>query len=58
MLLTAAEVFLARAEAADRGWTSENMNTLYQAGINASFAQWGLTAAHCQLFYSVRCGTG
>lgn len=50
MLLTASEVFLARAEAADRGWTSENMNTLYQAGINASFAQWGLTAPSASYF--------
>lgn len=40
VILSAAEVFLARAEAADRGWTSENMNTMYQAGVNASFAQW------------------
>lgn len=44
VILTAAETFLARAEAADRGWTSENMNTVYQAGINASFAQWGIAA--------------
>jgi hypothetical protein len=46
VVLSAAEVFLARVEAADRGWTSEggSINTLYQQGINASFAQWGLTA--------------
>jgi hypothetical protein len=43
-ILTAAETFLTRAEAADRGWTSENMNNMYQQGINASFEQWGLTA--------------
>ncbi len=41
--LSAAEVYLARAEAADRGWTAENMNTRYQEGVNASFAQWNLT---------------
>ncbi|MGQ0740453.1 MAG: SusD/RagB family nutrient-binding outer membrane lipoprotein [Bacteroidota bacterium] len=50
MLLTAAEVFLARAEAADRGWTSENMNSVYQQGINASFAQWGLAAPAAAYF--------
>ncbi len=50
MLLSAAEVFLARAEAADRGWTSENMTSLYQAGINASFAQWGLAAPAANYF--------
>ncbi len=44
VILSAAETFLARAEAADRGWTSENMNSMYQQGINASFAQWGIPA--------------
>ena len=45
-IVTAASVTLARAEAADRGWTSEtaNTNTLYQAGITLSFTQWGLAA--------------
>jgi hypothetical protein len=45
-VMTAASVLLARAEAADRGWTSESANTttLYQAGITASFEQWGLAA--------------
>lgn len=43
-IVTAAQVFLARAEAADRGWTSENMTAMYNAGIAASFAQWGLAA--------------
>jgi len=43
-LVTAAETHLLRAEAADRGWTTENMNALYQAGIEISFQQWGLAA--------------
>jgi hypothetical protein len=45
-IVTAAQVFLARAEAADRGWTSETANTkvLYEAGITANFIQWGLAA--------------
>jgi len=42
VLVSAAETQLLRAEAADRGWTTENMNALYQAGIAASFSQWGL----------------
>jgi hypothetical protein len=42
VVVGAAHVLLARAEAADRGWTTENMNALYQQGINASFEQWGL----------------
>lgn len=43
-VMTAARTLLARAEAADRGWTSEtaNTNTLYQNGIKAAFTQWGL----------------
>lgn len=43
-LVTAAETHLLRAEAADRGWTTENMNALYQAGIEISFQQWGIAA--------------
>ena len=45
-IMTASHVLLARAEAADRGWTSETTNTdsLYQNGIIASFTQWGLAA--------------
>ena len=41
-LITASQVALARAEAAQRGWTSENVKSWYQAGITASFLQWGL----------------
>jgi len=45
-IVKASSVLLARAEAADRGWTSETANTktLYQAGIAASYVQWGLEA--------------
>jgi hypothetical protein len=45
-LMTAAHVLLARAEAADRGWTPETANTktLYEAGITASHTQWGIAA--------------
>jgi len=42
VLVSAAETHFLRAEAADRGWTTENMNALYQAGIAVSFSQWGL----------------
>jgi len=44
VLVSAAETHLLRAEAADRGWTTEDMNTLYQAGIAVSHAQWGIAA--------------
>lgn len=43
-IVTAAEAFLLRAEAADRGWTTENMASVYQSGIAASHTQWGAAA--------------
>lgn len=54
LILTASHVFLARAEAADRGWTSETANarTLYQTGITLSFLQWGLEAPDATYFNS------
>ncbi len=42
-VVTAAQVLIARAEAADRGWTSENATAVYNAGITAAFEQWGLS---------------
>ncbi|HMK03206.1 MAG TPA: SusD/RagB family nutrient-binding outer membrane lipoprotein [Ferruginibacter sp.] len=42
-LISSAQTWLARAEAADRGWTGENMINAYNTGIDQSFAQWGLT---------------
>jgi hypothetical protein len=38
-ILKASQLFLARAEAAVRGWTSENKNTMMVAGVNASFGE-------------------
>jgi len=51
-LITTSQVLLARAEAADRGWTSETANTgvLYQEGISQSFLQWGLAAPDAAYF--------
>lgn len=43
IIISAAEVTLARAEAADRGWTAESAATVYAQGIALSFAQWGAT---------------
>ena len=42
VIVSAAQMLLARAEAADRGWTTENAFTLFTNGINASFEQWGI----------------
>lgn len=40
VLMTAAEVWFLRAEAALRKWSSENVQSCYENGIRASFAQW------------------
>lgn len=44
VIVGAADVTLARAEAADYGWTTENVTTLYNQGITLSFEQWGMAA--------------
>lgn len=43
IIISAAEVTLARAEAADRLWTTESVATVYAQGIALSFGQWGVT---------------
>lgn len=44
-LLTAGQVFLARAEAARLGWTAETASTVYDAGITAEMNRWGISNA-------------
>lgn len=41
VIIPASWIALARAEAADRGWTNEDAKALYETGITLSFAQWG-----------------
>ncbi|PWK28158.1 SusD-like starch-binding protein associating with outer membrane [Arcicella aurantiaca] len=41
-ILTAAHAYLARAEAAQLGWTSENVKDMYSKGIEMSWKQWGV----------------
>ncbi|MDD6211341.1 MAG: SusD/RagB family nutrient-binding outer membrane lipoprotein [Bacteroidales bacterium] len=41
ILMTSAEIWFLRAEAALRGWTSEDAGTCYRNGITTSFSQWG-----------------
>ena len=43
VIIPAAVVLLARAEAIERGWITGNGRTNYEAAIAASFDQWGLT---------------
>ncbi len=42
VVIGAANIDLARAEAGQLGWTTENVATLYSAGIQHSFEQWGV----------------
>jgi len=53
-IVKASSILLARAEAADRGWTSETANTesLYQSGITAAYTQWGIAAPTAAYFSS------
>lgn len=41
LLMTAAEVWFLRAEAALRGWTTEDAGYNYRRGVSTSFLQWG-----------------
>lgn len=45
ILMTAAEVWFLRAEAALRGFSNETPKTCYETGIKTSFAQWGVGVA-------------
>lgn len=44
LIMTAAEVWFLRAEAALRGWSTENVQTDYETGITTSMSQWGVSA--------------
>lgn len=43
VMISAAEIALARAEARNYGWTNDDLNIVYQSGITLSFEQWGET---------------
>lgn len=45
VIVPAAYVLLAMAEAADRGWIGGSAQTFYESGVTASFAQWGVSGA-------------
>lgn len=44
ILMTAAEVWLLRAEAGLRGYTNEDPKLCYEKGVQVSFTQWGVGA--------------
>ena len=43
ILMTPAEVYFLRAEAALRGYTTESVKEFYEKGVEASFSQWGVS---------------
>ncbi|MFZ1530261.1 MAG: SusD/RagB family nutrient-binding outer membrane lipoprotein [Ferruginibacter sp.] len=45
VVISAASTLLAYAEAIERGWVSGDAKATYEAGVKASFAQWGLSEA-------------
>ncbi len=45
VLMTAAEVWLLRAEAALRGYSTESVQECYETGVTTSFSQWGVSGA-------------
>lgn len=45
ILMTAAEIWFLRAEAALRGWTVESPEVCYRNGVITSFHQWGIDGA-------------
>jgi hypothetical protein len=50
VVIGAAHVFLARAHAAELGWTTESIATMFENGVKASFEQWGVTAPAASYF--------
>jgi hypothetical protein len=50
-ILSYADILLARAEAAARGWTAENATVLYDEAVQASWEQWGVFDATAYATY-------
>lgn len=49
ILMTAAEMWFLRAEAALRGWSEESAEACYKKGVKISFSQWGVPDAEIYL---------
>lgn len=52
ILQSYAEVLFLKAEAAARGWTSDDAGQLYEQAVAASFAQWGTPADQLEAYLS------
>jgi hypothetical protein len=49
IMINAASIWLAKAEAMERGWITGDAKAAYNAGVTASFAQWGTTISSTYL---------
>jgi hypothetical protein len=58
MIYTYSEVLFARAEAAAKGWTTENAATLYGLAVMASMEQWGVSNADATVYLAANAYTG
>ena len=45
VILSASQVYLARAEGAQRGWSAENAAAMYALGVQRSWEEWGVYSA-------------
>lgn len=52
VFMLAAESYFIQAEAALKGWLTSDPKTLYQKGVAASYAYFGLTAASATTYYT------
>lgn len=52
VIIPAAYVLLAKAEAVLRGWIGGNAQTYYENGVTQSFLQWGLSATQASAYLS------
>ncbi len=57
MIFTYSEVLFARAEAAAKGWTTEDASSLYEQAITASMNQWGVDAAEITTYIAANAYT-
>lgn len=61
VIMNAATILFARAEAAELGWTTENAEELYTTGVRTAMAQWGYSGTAVDAYLnqnSVKFNTG
>lgn len=56
--ITASQIALIRAEAANLGWTTENLSDLYTQGITLSYEQWGVGTPSAAYFANANVAIG